>query len=128
MGNKNNKSLITDPTNMIMSEQCRKEYFKVVKKEFTEGFKRINSTIHSDSILEDNWVSYLIDKFNEYSSEKKIFNKYIENILAFLNNVEESKETKHIYNLTIFLAKEVDETQIKYGINNCYNTISINGK
>jgi hypothetical protein len=95
-----------------VSEECKREYFKNAKKDFSAGIKKINSTIHSPganvSFSEDNWISYLLQKFGDYLKTNKVENKYLYQIMSYLNNLEESNEMKHIYNLTVFLSKEIE--------------------
>jgi hypothetical protein len=113
MGNNNLKSdhntSIYDE-NISISEECKKEYFRQVKREFSLGIKKINTTIHSQNIpIEDSWVNYLLDKFNAYLKTNKIENRYIQQILSYLKNTEESNEAKHVYNMSIYLSKNIEE-------------------
>lgn len=109
-----------------LSEICKKEYFKVIKKDFSEGLRKIKSTIHSKdltaSFSDESWVNYLLCKFTEYLETQKINTKSIEQILFFLRNMEEANETKHINNLELFLAKEIDEISSKKQ-SNCISLI-----
>jgi hypothetical protein len=100
-----------------VSEECKKEYFKLIKKDFSEGIKKINSTIHKGnsnySFSDDDWINFLLDKFTEYLEQNNLNNKYIKQILFYLQNIEESNETKHVYNLSIYLAKEIEDMNLK---------------
>jgi hypothetical protein len=96
---------------------CKKEYFKIMRKDFTEGVKQINSTIHSkekdNNSNNDNWINFLLEKFSDYLKNNLIVDKYINDILFYLNNTEEISEAKYVYNLTIFLAKDITEINSK---------------
>lgn len=109
MGTSQNKS----KNQKEVSEECKKEYFKFAQMEFTKGIKKINSTIHvqnpSVNEPEESWVSYLLEKFNEYLNDKKINSKYIQQIICYLNNTEDSNEAKHVYNLSLYLSKEIED-------------------
>jgi hypothetical protein len=88
-------------------DEIKKEYFKIVKNNFDRGLKRINSTIHSDN-SEEHWVKYLISKLSDYYNVDKN-NKFIQNILYYLSNTNDTEDSKYIYNLNLFLAKQTDE-------------------
>lgn len=112
MGNnlKSHHSSFIQNEKINISDECKKEYFRQAKREFSQGIKKINSTIHSqNSNTEDSWVNYLLEKFKEYSILNKIENVYIQQILSYLKNSKESNEAKHVYNLSIYLSNNLDE-------------------
>jgi len=75
--------------------------------------KKIKLTLNiekSGNNENDNWVNYLKSKFDEYRSNKKISNNHFNQILNYLNDMGETNESKHIYNLSIFLKKYIDDS------------------
>lgn len=115
---------IKETSIQAISEECKKEYFKVVKKDFSEGLKTIKSTIHKHSSsssvsfsFNDNWINFLLEKFTEYLEKNSINSKSIEQVLNYLKNMDESCETKHIHNLEVYLTREnevnLDSTKSK---------------
>ncbi len=107
MGNKQEKM-----SPKIEFEECKKEYFKAVHQDLKETMKKINNKIHTDgnSNEKESWIDYLKIKFTEYLQNNKITNKNFQKIFLFLNGIEETNESKHIYNLTIFLKKFFDDS------------------
>ena len=116
MGNKVNKE--DSKTNF---EDFKKEYFKAVNKDFKDTFKKINTKIHYETKSnkdKESWVDYLKEKFIEHNKNNQISNKNLEKIILYLNNLGESNESKHIFNLSVFLKKYFDDS-IKSKHKNC---------
>jgi len=112
MGNKQEKEC-----SKVNFEDCKKEYFKAVNKDMKESMKKINTTLNLEknrNLDSDNWVDYIKQKLNEYCYSNKIENKQFQQIFYYLNNIGETNEAKHIYNLSIFLKKYFEgEVKIK---------------
>jgi hypothetical protein len=92
-----------------VSQDCRKQYFKVMRQDLKEGLKLVKNTIHSANLnIEDNWIKFLLNKFTSYIDSNNICNNHIRQIVSYLQNMEESNEAKHLFNLQIYLAEIED--------------------
>ena len=116
MGNKQEKE-----SSKVSFEECKKEYFKAINKDLKQSIKKINTTLNIEKNLNqenDNWVEYLKQKFSEYCTNNDNTKKIFHQIVNYLNNIGETNENKHIYNLSIFLKKYMDDS-IKMKQKNC---------
>ena len=95
-----------------ISESCKKEYFSLAKKNINNSLKKVKSTfLNSQDSLESNnepWGYFLVEKL-KYFHKQKQDKQYLLDIIQFVDSFQETNESKHIYNLSIFLAQELDE-------------------
>jgi hypothetical protein len=91
------------------NEEVRKEYFKIIKNNFDEGIKKINTAVHSQYNAE-NWVKYLENRLCDYFDDKD--KKLVHCVKLYLKNMSDTDDAKHLYNLNIFLAKETDNEYV----------------
>ena len=108
MGGKNSSTVIEDN-----NEKTKNEYFQAIRTDMKKTMNQINSLIHIESDTqnsEDTWVNFLRKKFEEYLEKNKKENKNFKRIFLYLDSIEETNESKHIFNLGIFLKKYHDES------------------
>jgi len=111
MGNKQEKE-----SSKINFDEYKKEYFKAVNRDLKESMKKINTTLQTENNKNhenDDWVHFLKNKFHNYFSNDKNLdknNKLLVQINSYLNNIGETNESKHNYNLSIFLKKYLDDS------------------
>jgi len=110
MGNKQEKEASKANFN-----ECKKEYFRAINQDFKDSMRKINSTLNAEKTFNnenDKWVDYLKNKFDDYCAANSNFNNdhLLKQIMNYLNNIGETNESKHIYNLSIFLKKYLDES------------------
>jgi hypothetical protein len=87
-------------------DELKREYFKIIKNNFDEGIKRINSTMRND-VGDEHWITYLENKINQYVIDTN--NKFLQNVTIYLKSINDTEDAKYVYNLNIFIAKETDE-------------------
>lgn len=111
MGNKQEKE-----SSKVNFDECKKEYFKAINRDLKESMNKINSTLQTDNNKNnenDSWVDYLKSKFDDYCSGNCRHlnnNELSKQVNNYLNNIGETYESKHIYNLSIFLKKFLDDS------------------
>lgn len=110
MGNKQEKEI-----SKVNFDECKKQYFIAINRDLKESMRKINTTLQAEKNTNnenDRWVDYLKNKFDEYCAANNNFNN--ENLLRqiknYLNNIGETNESKHTYNLSIFLKKYLDDS------------------
>jgi hypothetical protein len=100
-------------------DELKKEYFKIIKNNFDEGMKRINSTMRND-VGDEHWIAYLENKISQYGIDTN--NKFLQNVTNYLKSINDTEDAKYVYNLNIFIAKETDEEFIiRYNKGNLTN-------
>lgn len=110
MGNKQEKEIAK-----VNFNECKKEYFKAINKDLKDSMKKISSTLQAEKTNNnenDKWVDYLKNRFDEYCAVNNNFNNdnLLKQIKNYLYNIGETNESKHIYNLSIFLKKYLDDS------------------
>ncbi len=96
--------------NKSNEDNFQKEYFRIIKRDFTNSLKKIKNKLYIEEPIINNWINYLIEKFGN----DEICQEF--NILSYLENICETNEQKHKYNLTLFLSQKLDI--ISFGIFN----------
>jgi hypothetical protein len=104
-------------------KKTKDEYFKLIRKDLKETLGQINTVLDKDNIdsniNKDTWLEFIKTKFEIYFQKHKdnydfnyIDNNYYE-ILFYLNTIDETKESKHIYKLGIYLKEYLEENKEK---------------
>ena len=88
--------------NKSNEDNFQKEYFRIIKRDFSNGLRRIKNKLYTEEHIINNWINYLIEKF----SNDDICQEF--NIIFYLENISETNEAKYIYNLTLFLSHNLD--------------------
>ena len=111
MGNKTSNEFYN-----VEKENNKKEYFQAIRTDMKKTMNQINTLIHDDKDSKDpdnNWVKFMKIGFKEYFQNNKNDSKILKEILLYLNNIGETNESKHIFNLGIFIKKFHDESTNK---------------
>jgi hypothetical protein len=111
MGNKNsNESFFNEEKNN------KKEYFQAIRTDMKNTMNQINSLIHIDQDskdFENNWAKFIKNKLEQHFEKNKNEEKILKEILVYFDNLIETNESKHIFNLGIFIKKYHDESNKK---------------
>lgn len=96
-------------------EEFKKEYFKLVNKEMSDGIKLVKSTIYCNNERSsgdnENWLEYLKENLNDYI-DKTTNKDLIQEILKCLDNPQNYNETIYQYNLKLSLANSIDDISL----------------
>lgn len=109
MGNTTSKEIIKEKEN----ENTKKEYFQAIRTDMKKTINQINTLIHIESDSkegDDTWVNFTKNKLKHYFQKNKNKENFIKEILLYMDNLEETHESKHIYNLKIFIKKSHNES------------------